>query len=88
MRIITAVSVGCLAFGLIGCGNHEKRQQEEMARKAMEDSIARKAGRAAYQASREAGKLAEKAGREIKKDAKEMQKGWKDAERESKAKGR
>lgn len=90
MRILTAVLTGSLLLAAAGCRHDDRADQERRAEQARQESetLSRKAGRAAYKASKEAGKLAEKAGHELKKDAHELRQGWKEAQRESKAKDR
>jgi hypothetical protein len=74
MRIWIAV----LALALVGCANDNKRDG---------DTAARKAGRAAYEATQETKKVAKKAGQELKKAGEQAQQGWDEARKEAPPKG-
>jgi hypothetical protein len=69
-----------LALGIGACTRSERAEQPD--RVEREDSVPRKAGRAAHEIAEETGKAARKAGREIREAAKEAREGWKEAARE------
>lgn len=82
----TGIVVVIAGVTLCGWGCRGRVAEKESHRQP-DETLSRKAGRVAYEASQQAGKIAKKAGNEIKKDAKEMREGWKDAARESKHQG-
>jgi type IV secretory pathway TrbL component len=85
MQLNKLISVLGLASALTACGrsHHDSSSNRKP---ADENSPAFKVGEMTHEVTKDAGKAAKAAGRELGKEAHEMREGWKEAQRNDKAK--
>ena len=83
MNRILRIALFAAALGLAACGTSNETRVDHS---ADADTPAGKVGKAAHGIAKETGKVAREAGRELKKAAGQAHEGWKEADREDKAK--
>lgn len=89
MRTILATTVVLAALGSTACNRNDagpaRREARETTRPVTpeRDTVARKAGRAAYGVAQESKEAAKKTGRAVWKAGREAGAGWKEAQREA-----